>query len=57
MKCECLFCEADAAARLTVPHHKPRTLVCDEHLADQLEWAAAYRRVPGMVTVEPVVLR
>lgn len=57
MKCECLFCQADATARLTVPHHKPRTLVCEEHLAGQLEWASAYRRVPCMVTVEPVAGR
>lgn len=54
MKCECLFCQNDATARLTVPQHKPRTLVCEEHLEAQLAWAAPYRTVPGRVQIERV---
>lgn len=56
MQCECLFCQEQAKYRLTVPHHKPRTLLCDEHLCTQLEWASRYRKVPGMVVVETATL-
>lgn len=54
MKCECLLCQADATARLTVPKHKPRTLVCEEHLESQLKWAQPWRKVIGCVTVEQI---
>lgn len=54
MKCECLFCDNDAAARFTAPRHKPQTLVCEMHLEEMLTWAAPYRKTLGRVTVEPV---
>ncbi len=54
MKCECLFCQADATARLTVPHHQPRTFLCAEHLETQMKWAEPYRTMAGRVMVEPL---
>jgi hypothetical protein len=52
--CECLFCQSPAIARFTVPHHKPRFLICETHLSDMLDWAARYRDIPGAVCVEQV---
>jgi hypothetical protein len=52
MRCECLFCQADATARLTVPKHKPRTFLCDKHLEAQLKWAEPYRGIIGCVQIE-----
>ncbi len=52
MRCECLFCPNEAVARFTAPRLKPRFLICEADLERQLEWAAPYRRVPGMVVVE-----
>lgn len=54
MKCECLFCDSPAIARLTAPHLKPRFLVCESDLTEQLAWAGAYRSRPGRVTVERI---
>jgi hypothetical protein len=54
IRCECLFCDEVAVARVTVPHHKPQTLMCEADLGRQLEWAAPYRHVLGMVVVEPL---
>jgi hypothetical protein len=51
-KCECLFCDRPATARFTAPRHKPRFLICDEHLPEMLAWAAPFRRIPGAVAVE-----
>lgn len=52
MQCECLFCDRAAAARFTAPSLKPRLLICEEHLTEQLVWAAPHRRKPGRVQVE-----
>lgn len=54
MKCECLFCDEPAVARFTAPTLKPRHFVCEDHLAEQLAWAAPYRQKPGRVAVEPL---
>lgn len=54
MQCECLFCEAPATARFTAPRLKPRFLICEEHLEQQLAWAEPYRRTLGRVVVEPL---
>jgi hypothetical protein len=53
MKCECLFCDKNAVARFTAPRLKPGLLICEEHLDEQLTWAAPYRKTPGRVLVEP----
>ncbi len=53
MKCEYLYCEKEATARVTVPHLKARQGNCDKHLAETLKWADRYRKIPGMVQVEP----
>ena len=52
MKCEYLFCQCQAASRLTVPRHKPQTFLCEEHLEAQLTWAAPFRAQLGRVVVE-----
>lgn len=52
MKCECLFCDAPAVARLTAPRLKPRFLICEDDLTEQLAWASVYRATPGRVVVE-----
>lgn len=50
--CECLFCDEPAIARFTAPRLKPRFLICEQHLEEQLAWAAPYRSAPGRVVVE-----
>ncbi len=57
MKCEHLFCDNEAVARLTVPHLKARQGICAEHLKETLEWAARWRKIPGAVQVEPTETR
>jgi hypothetical protein len=52
MKCECLFCDALATARFTAPRLRPRFLICESHLQDQLAWAEPYRQTVGRVVVE-----
>ena len=52
--CEHLFCQGRPVARLTVPHHKPETLFCAEHLAEQIKWATPYRDVLGAIVVGAV---
>lgn len=52
--CEYLFCQHAATTRFTVPHHKPRTFLCEEHTTQQLEWAQPYRHVLGAVILEPL---
>lgn len=54
MRCEYLFCDEPATARVTIPHHQPRTCLCEDHVAVQLKWADRYRRTIGMVTVEAI---
>lgn len=54
MHCECLFCDEPAVARFSAPLLKPRFLICEDHLEEQLASAAPYRRVPGRVVVEPL---
>jgi hypothetical protein len=54
LKCECLFCDETAVAMFTAPRLKPRLLICEEHLAEQLEWSAPYRKVLGRVSVERI---
>ena len=54
MRCEFLFCDKMASARGTIPHHAPRTCLCEGHTASQIKWADRYRRVVGMVTVEAI---
>jgi hypothetical protein len=52
MECEYLFCHKKAVARVTVPHLKARQGNCEKHLAETLEWAKRYRKIPGAVCVE-----
>jgi hypothetical protein len=54
MRCEHIFCQVEATARLTAPRIKERCPFCDEHLEEMLSWANVYRRVPGRVVVERV---
>jgi hypothetical protein len=54
MRCECLFCDDVAIARFTAPRLKPRFLICEQHLEENLAAAAPYRRTPGRVVVEPL---
>jgi hypothetical protein len=51
-RCECLHCFRRPCARLTVPKHKPRFLICEQHLSEMLAWAEPYRSAPGRVVVE-----
>ncbi len=51
-ECEYLFCFKLAQLRVTVPHIKPRVLVCEEHACELLDRAAPYRKVLGAVSVE-----
>jgi hypothetical protein len=52
-ECEHLFCFNAATARFTAPRHKPRVLLCEEHLSELLQWAEPFRATPGRVVVEP----
>ena len=54
MKCEYLFCQKDAVAQVSVPHLKKRQGNCEKHLAETLEWADRYRKIPGAVHIEHV---
>ncbi len=51
-QCEHLFCQSAATTRLTVPHHKPQTLFCEKHAAEQMRWTAPYRDILGAIVVE-----
>lgn len=53
-RCECLHCDRQAVSCLTVPHHKPNTMLCSEHLEAQLTWATPYRDIPGAIVVSKV---
>ena len=54
MQCECLFCYEAAVGRLTTPFVKPRVLLCEEHMGEQMASAARYRKIPGCVVIEPL---
>jgi hypothetical protein len=62
MQCECTRatlkhgvarCTEQATQRLTIPHSKPRFAACDYCAHVQLVWAGKYRKIPGMVIIEP----